>query len=168
MALRTIVTEGDPILRKKCRPVDEVSDRIRMILDDMVDTMRDAQGVGLAAPQVGIMRRMFVAEPDPEADPKAVYCFVNPEILSAEGEEEGEEACLSVPEMYGRVLRPSRITIAGLDREGNRQEHAFEGFAARVMCHEYDHLEGILYSDRAEQMFRAGEESGEDGEDRNE
>lgn len=108
MALRTIVTEGEPILRKKCRPVDEVTDRIRMILDDMVDTMRDADGVGLAAPQVGIMRRMFVAEPAPEE----VYYFVNPEILAQEGEEEGDEGCLSVPEMVGTVIRPSKITIA--------------------------------------------------------
>ena len=99
MALRNIVTEGDPILRRICRPVDEVTDRIRMILDDMVDTMRDAQGVGLAAPQVGIMRRMFVAEPEPEE----VYYFVNPEIITAgEGEEEADEGCLSVPEMIGR------------------------------------------------------------------
>ena len=82
MATRTIVTEGDPILRKKCRTVDEVTDRIRMILDDMVDTMREAEGVGLAAPQVGIMRRMFVAEPEPEE----VYYFVNPEIIEQEGD----------------------------------------------------------------------------------
>lgn len=149
MALRTIVTEGDPILRKKCRPVDEVTDRIRMILDDMVDTMREADGVGLAAPQVGIMRRMFVAEPEPEE----LYYFVNPEILSEEGEEEGDEGCLSVPEMVGTVVRPAKITIAGLDRDGKRQEYTFEGFRARVMCHEADHLDGILYPDKAEKMY---------------
>ena len=150
MALRTIVTEGDPILRKKCRPVDQVTDRIRMILDDMVDTMRDADGVGLAAPQVGIMRRMFVAEPQPEE----VYYFVNPEILSAEGEEEADEGCLSVPEMVGTVTRPTKITIRGLDRDGNEREYTFEGFHARVMCHEYDHLDGILYPDKATKMYR--------------
>ena len=153
MALRNIVTEGDPILRKTCREVDEVTDRIRMIMDDMVETMRDAQGVGLAAPQVGIMRRMFVAEPE-EGE---VYYFVNPQIISEEGEEEGDEACLSVPEMGGRVVRPSRIVIRGLDRDGNEQEHTFEGFNARVMCHENDHLNGILYSDIAEEMYRAEE-----------
>ena len=150
MALRTIVTEGDPILRKKCREVDEVTDRIRMILDDMVDTMRDADGVGLAAPQVGIMRRMFVAEPEPEE----VYYFVNPQIVSQEGEEEADEGCLSVPEMIGTVVRPTKITIRGLDRDGQPQEYEFEGFRARVMCHEYDHLDGILYPDKATKMYR--------------
>ena len=146
MALRTIVTEGDPILRKKCREVDEVTDRIRMILDDMVDTMREADGVGLAAPQVGIMRRMFVAEPEPEE----VYYFVNPQIVSQEGEEEADEGCLSVPEMIGTVVRPTKITI----RDGQPQEYEFEGFHARVMCHEYDHLDGILYPDKATKMYR--------------
>ena len=150
MALRMILTEGDPMLRKKCRPVDEVTDRIRMILDDMVDTMRYADGVGLAAPQVGILRRMFVAEPEPDE----VYYFVNPEIVEQEGEEAGDEGCLSVPEMVGTVTRPTKITIRGLDRDGNPQEHTFEEFRARVMCHEYDHLEGILYPDKAEKMYR--------------
>ena len=160
MALRNIIVEGDPILRKTCRPVDEVTDRIRMILDDMVDTMRDAQGVGLAAPQVGIMRRMFVAEPEPDE----LYYFVNPEIVAEEGEVEGEEACLSVPEMAGTVVRPERITIRGLDRDGKPHEHTFEDFHARVMCHENDHLNGILYSDKAEKLFRPGEEEQEAGE----
>ena len=161
MALRTIVTEGDPILRKKCRPVDEVTDRIRMILDDLLDTMRDADGVGLAAPQVGIMRRMFVAEPQPEE----VYYFVNPRIISQEGEEEGNEGCLSVPEMVGTVVRPAKITIQGLGRDGNPQEYTFEGFHARVMCHEYDHLEGILYPDRAEKMYHVDPEAQQDAQE---
>ena len=93
MALRNIVTEGDPILRKKCREVDKVDDRIRTILDDMVETMKDANGVGLAAPQIGMMRRMFVAEPEPDE----IYYFVNPEIISMAGTQESEEGCLSVP-----------------------------------------------------------------------
>ena len=155
MALRNIVIEGDPVLRKVCRPVDEVTDRIRMILDDMVDTMREAQGVGLAAPQVGIMRRMFVAEPEPDE----LYYFVNPEIIEEEGEEAGDEACLSVPELAGNVVRPAKITIRGLDRDGIEHQHTFEGFHARVMCHENDHLDGILYSDKATEMFRPGEET---------
>ena len=158
MALRTIVTEGDPVLRKKCRPVGEVTDRIRMILDDMVETMRFADGVGLAAPQVGIMRRMFVAEPEPEE----VYYFVDPEIIEQEGEEEGNEGCLSVPEMVGTVVRPAKITIRGLDRDGNPQEHTFEEFRARVMCHEYDHLEGILYPDKALKMYHVDPDAPEE------
>ncbi|MDO4517679.1 MAG: peptide deformylase [Bacillota bacterium] len=145
MALRNIVFEGEEILRKVCRPVDEVTPRIQQALDDMVDTMRDASGVGLAAPQVGLMRRMFVAEPEPGD----VYYFVNPEIISLEGEQEGVEGCLSVPDMIGNVKRPERIKIRGLDRDGNLQEYDFEGFKAVVMCHEFDHLEGVLYIDKA-------------------
>lgn len=149
MALRNIVVEGEEILRKKCREVDEVTDRIRLILDDMVDTMHDAMGVGLAAPQIGIMRRMFVAEPEPGR----LYFFVNPEITMMEGSVEGEEGCLSVPGKGGFVTRPQKITIKGLDRDGNPQEYTFEDFDARVMCHEYDHLDGILYIDKATELY---------------
>ena len=151
MALRNIVTEEDPILRKTCRPVGEVTPRIQMILDDMVETMRDANGVGLAAPQVGIMRRMFVAEPEPEK----VYIFVDPEIISLEGEQEGTEGCLSVPGYAGTVKRPEKIVIKGKDRYGKEKEYTFEGFDAVVMCHEFDHLEGILYTDKASEVFPA-------------
>lgn len=149
MALRNIVLEGDPILRKRCREVDQVDDRIRMILDDMVETMREAGGVGLAAPQVGMMRRMFVAEPEKGR----VYCFVNPEIIEMEGSQLGDEGCLSVPGYQGKVDRPQRIRIKGLDREGREQEYEFEDWDARVMCHEFDHLEGILYTDKADQVY---------------
>ena len=153
MALRNIVTEGDPILRKTCRPVGEVTPRIQMILDDMVETMRDANGVGMAAPQVGIMRRMFVAEPEPER----VYIFVDPEMVSLEGEQEGNEGCLSVPGYVGTVKRPEKIVIRGKDRYGKEKEYTFEGFDAVVMCHEFDHLEGILYTDKATEVFTAEE-----------
>ena len=145
MALRNIIEEGDPILRKHCREVDEVNERIQMILDDMVETMRDANGVGLAAPQVGIMRRMFVAEPEPER----VYYFVDPEMVTLEGEQESDEGCLSVPGMVGTVKRPEKIVIKGKDRYGKEKEFTFEGFDAIVMCHEFDHLEGIIYTDKA-------------------
>ncbi len=157
MALRNIVTEGDAILRKKCRPVDEVNDRIRMILDDMVETMREANGVGLAAPQIGMMRRMFVAEPEPGE----VYFFVNPEITEKHGTQESSEGCLSVPGYSGLVDRPEKITIKGLDRDGNHQEYTFEGFKAVVMCHEYDHLDGILYIDKAKEMYQVTDEADE-------
>lgn len=154
MALRNIVFEGDDILRKKCREVETVNDRIRMILDDMVETMRDAKGVGLAAPQVGIMRRMFVAEPE---EGKLFY-FVNPEIVSQEGLRESEEGCLSVPGYMGLVDRPEKITIRGLDRNGEMQEYEMEGLEAIVMCHEYDHLDGILYKDKAKEMYEIAAE----------
>lgn len=149
MALRNIVVEGDPILRKRCREVEQVDDRIRMILDDMVETMREAGGVGLAAPQIGMMRRMFVAEPQ-EGE---VYCFVNPEIVEMEGSQTGDEGCLSVPGYQGTVERPQRIRIKGLDRDGNPQEFDFEGWEAIVMCHEFDHLEGILYIDKSDHIY---------------
>lgn len=154
MALRNIVTEGDEILRKKCREVSEVNDRIRETLDDMVETMHEAMGVGLAAPQIGIMRRMFVAEPEPGR----IYYFVNPEITMKEGTVEGEEGCLSVPGYSGLVDRPQKITIKGLDRDGQPQEYTFEDFDARVMCHEFDHLDGILYKDKAKEMYDLSEE----------
>lgn len=153
MALRNIVLEGDEILRKNCREVAEVNDRIRMILDDMVETMRDAKGVGLAAPQIGIMRRMFVAEPEPGK----VFYFVNPELVALEGSQESEEGCLSLPGYVGLVERPEKIKIKGLDRQGEMREFDFEGFEAIVMCHEFDHLEGILYKDKAKEMYELTE-----------
>lgn len=149
MALRNIVTEGDPILRKHCREVEQIDDRIRMILDDMVETMRDANGVGLAAPQIGIMRRMFVAEPEEGR----VYFFVNPEIIEMEGTQTGDEGCLSVPGYQGTVERPARIRIKGLGRHGQMQEYEFKERDAVVMCHEFDHLEGILYIDKATGVY---------------
>ena len=145
MALRKVVTEGDEILRKHCREVTAVTDRIRMTLDDMVETMREEYGVGLAAPQIGIMRRMFVAEPEPGK----VYYMINPEILETEGSVESEEGCLSVPGMMGTVDRPERIKIKALGYNGEEQYYELEGFEAIVMSHESDHLDGILYIDKA-------------------
>ena len=145
MALRNIV-ERDGVdsetLYKRCRPVDDVNDRIRVMLDDMVETMRQAGGVGLAAPQVGILRRLFVAEP------------------------ESQEGCLSVPGYVGIVDRPEKITIRGLDRNGKMQEMEFEGFAATVMCHEYDHLDGILYTQKARDVRLITEDDEETEDDR--
>ena len=149
MAIRNIIIEGDPLLRKKCKPVREVNDHIREVMGDMVDTMREHLGVGLAAPQVGIMRRMFVAEPEPEE----VYYMINPEMLEQDGEQEGEEGCLSVPDLEGVVVRPQHIKIRAQGLDGEVQEYDFEDFHARVMCHEYDHLEGILYTDKAKEVY---------------
>lgn len=145
MALRKVVVRGDEILSKRCREVSEITDRIRETLDDMVDTMREERGVGLAAPQVGVMRRMFVAEPEPGR----VYYMINPEIYFEEGSEEEYEGCLSVPGLIGIVERPQKIKIRALDRDGVEQDYEFEGFDARVMCHESDHLDGVLYTDKA-------------------
>ncbi len=145
MAIRNIVVEGDEILRKKCREVAEVTDRIKMTMEDMLQTMRQACGVGIAAPQVGVMRRMFIAEPEPGR----VYYMINPVILEQSGSQIGDEGCLSVPGMIGTVDRPDYIKIEALDMEGNKQVYEFHDFDARVMCHEYDHLDGILYTDKA-------------------
>ena len=145
MAIRNVVKEGDPILKKKCREITEVNDHIRTTMEDMLETMRSEMGVGIAGPQVGVMRRMFVAEPEPDR----VYFMINPEITEREGTQTGEEACLSVPGLCGTVERPEKIKITALDLDGNRQEYEFEGFDAVVMCHEYDHLDGVLYIDKA-------------------
>ena len=112
MALRRILTEDDETLRKVCRPVTEVNDRIRSILDDMAETMHDAGGVGLAAPQVGILRRMFVVQIDPEGP---LYELINPQIMETDGEQTGDEGCLSVPGYVGTVTRPNYVKIKGLD-----------------------------------------------------
>ena len=148
MAIRNVVTEGDEILRKRCREVSEVTDRIRMTMEDMLETMREQYGVGIAAPQVGIMRRMFIAEPEPER----VYYMINPEILEQSGSQIDDEGCLSVPGLIGTVERPDHIKIKAMDLDGVTHEYEFEGFDARVMCHEYDHLEGILYIDKAQNI----------------
>lgn len=158
MALRKVVVRGDEILSKRCREVSEITDRIRETLDDMVDTMREELGVGLAAPQVGVMRRMFVAEPEPGR----VYYMINPEIYFEEGSEEEYEGCLSVPGLIGIVERPQKIKIRAQDRDGVEQDYEFEGFDARVMCHENDHLNGILYTDKAHDIRSAEPQSDEE------
>lgn len=158
MALRKVVVRGDEILSKRCREVSEITDRIRETLDDMVDTMREELGVGLAAPQVGVMRRMFVAEPEPGR----VYYMINPEIYFEEGSEEEYEGCLSVPGLIGIVERPQKIKIRALDRDGVEQDYEFEGFDARVMCHENDHLNGVLYIDKAHDIRSAESQSDEE------
>lgn len=145
MAIRNVVLEGDEILRKQCREVSEVTDRIKMIMEDMLETMRSQFGVGIAAPQVGIMRRMFVAEPESGR----VYYMINPVILEESGSQEGDEGCLSLPGKIGTVTRPDYIKIEALDLDGEKKTYEFHDFDARVMCHEYDHLNGVLYIDKA-------------------
>ena len=158
MALRNVVCEGDEILRKKCKEVTEITDRIKMTLEDMLETMRQEYGVGIAGPQVGVMRRMFVAEPEPGR----VYFMINPVILEQSGEQEGDEGCLSVPGKIGTVVRPDYIKIEATDLDGERKVYEFHDFDARVMCHENDHLDGILYIDKATNIRDASEEDYED------
>lgn len=150
MALRNIFVDGDDILRKKARKVEEINDRIIEILDDMIDTMRDMEGIGIAAPQVGILKSMFVVELEDK-----VYELINPEIIETRGEVLEEEACLSVPGKIGIVKRPEYVKIKGLDRTGKEVTYEGEGLLAKAFCHENDHLSGILYIDKAEEIYEA-------------
>ena len=139
MALRNIVKEGDEVLRKKCRAVDKIDDRILTILDDMAETLYDSGGVGLAAPQVGILRRIVVIDVG-----EGLIELINPEIVAQSGEQTGQEGCLSVPGIYGIVRRPMKVTVRAQDRSGKSFELSGEGLLARAMCHEIAHLDGGL------------------------
>ena len=143
MALRTIVTEGDSVLNKKCRQVTKFDDRLHMLLDDMTDTLLEAGGVGLAAPQVGILRRVVVI--DLEED--GILELINPEIIETSGEQDGMEGCLSVPGKWGMVKRPNVVKVRAQDRDGEWFEVEGEELIARCFCHEIDHLDGRLYTE---------------------
>lgn len=144
MATLHIVKEGDPILRKVCRPVTEITPRIRQLAEDMAETLEAANGVGLAAPQVGILRRMVLVEVD-----DVLYCLINPEITASEGEQEELEGCLSVPDVWGITHRPYRVTVRALNLDGEEITVTGEDLGARALCHELDHLDGTLFTDRA-------------------
>ena len=147
MALRNLVLEGDPLLRKKSRPVDEINPRIIKLLDDMADTMYyDNRGVGIAAPQVGVLRRVFIVD---VGDDNGLIEFINPEIVEKSGSQVGNEGCLSVRGKFGKVERPKKITVTAFDRNGKKFTVKAQDFLARAFCHEYDHLDGILYVDKA-------------------
>ncbi len=145
MALREIHVLGEDILRKKSRTVDKVDDKIRMIAGDMAETMYKANGVGLAAPQVGILKKIIVVDIG-----EGLITLINPEILEAQGSQSDEEGCLSVPGRRGMVERPMEIKVKGLDENGNEKEIKAEGYLARALCHEIDHLSGTLFIDKVE------------------
>ena len=146
-ALRTIREYGDDVLARPCKEIKEVTPRIRELVEDMLETMYDANGVGLAAPQVGILKRLVVIDVSPEADDPII--MINPVILETDGEQTGYEGCLSLPGKSADVERPEKIRIKALDRNGNEFELEADGLLAVCICHEYDHLEGILFTDRA-------------------
>ena len=148
MAKLKIRTEGDEALRKVCRPVDKITPKVLTLLDDMVDTMRHADGVGLAAPQVGILRRIVVIE----TEPGNVIELINPKIIAFAGEQEGAEGCLSVPGRSGTVTRPRHVTVRAINRHGESFDITGSDLLARAFCHELDHLDGKLYVDIAESM----------------
>ena len=164
MALRNILTEEDRALYKTSRSVTKFDGRLHTLLDDMAETLANANGVGLAAPQVGVLRRaVLVLETNvPEDEEPYVIELINPEIISSEGEQCGSEGCLSVPEKFGLVKRPEKVTVRAQDRYGNPFEVKGEGLTARCFCHEIDHLNGILFTSVAERMLTEEEiESGE-------
>ena len=149
MAKLKIVKYGDEILRKTCRPVDAITPRILTLLDDMVDTMHAADGCGLAAPQVGILRRIAVVE----VEPGEIYEMINPKIIARAGTQEESEGCLSLPGKWGITKRPQCVTVRALDREGNEFELTGYDLLAKAICHEVDHLDGVIYTDKVVRML---------------
>ena len=145
MAIRRIRTEGEDILRMKCKPVKEVTDSTRKLIEDMFDTMYDSNGVGLAAPQVGVLKKMVVIDVG-----EGPLILVNPEIVESDGEQTGDEGCLSVPGMAGQVTRPNHVIVKALDIDLNPIQVEGEELLARALCHEIDHLSGKLYTSLVE------------------
>lgn len=145
MAKLKIVKYGDDTLRKVCRPVDTITPRILTLLDDMVETMRNADGCGLAAPQVGVLRRIAVVE----VEPGEVYELINPRIIARAGVQEETEGCLSLPGKWGTTRRPMHVTVRCTNRDGETVEYSGSGLLARAFCHEIDHLDGVLFIDEA-------------------
>ena len=148
MAKLKIVKLGDDALRSVCRPVDKITPRITRLLDDMIETMRAADGVGLAAPQVGVLRRIVVIETPDEG----LIELINPKIIAYSGQQESEEGCLSIPGRWGITRRPMHVTVRALNREGESFDITGSGLLAKAFCHELDHLDGKLYIDCAIRM----------------
>lgn len=152
MAYREIRKEGDEVLRKKCRPVEEIDNKILTLLEDMADTMYKADGVGLAAPQVGILKRIVTIDAG-----NGLFEMINPVILEQSGEQDGPEGCLSIPDTSGEVKRPMNVKAKYTDRNGETVIVEAEELFARAICHELDHLDGILYRDKAHKMYTLDE-----------
>lgn len=155
MALLPILVAPDPVLKTKATPVAAVDDSLRQLMDDMLETMYDAPGIGLAAPQIGVSKRVIVMDIAQEDEPKAPLCMVNPELVWVSDEDATyEEGCLSVPEHYADVVRPAEIRVRYLDRDGKQQELKASGLLATVIQHEMDHLDGILFIDHLSSLKR--------------
>ena len=149
MAKLQIRKEGDEVLRKVCRPVDAITPRIITLLDDMIETMHAANGCGLAAPQVGILRRIAVVE----VEEGTVYELINPKIIAFSGEQQEQEGCLSIPGKWGITKRPMHVTVRAMNRKGEIKEYTGHDLLARAFCHELDHLDGKLFTDCAIEML---------------
>ena len=155
MGLRKILTDKDPALHIVCKPVTDFDEKLHKLLDDMNETLVDSGGVGLAAPQVGILRRVFLV--DVGLDGNEIIEFINPEILETDGEQEGPEGCLSVPGKYGLVKRPYYVKVRAQDRYGDWFEAEGEELIGRCFCHENDHLDGIVYTEVMERYLTEDE-----------
>ena len=160
--VRKILKLGDEALRKTCKPMQKFDLRLWLLLRDMADTMYKAEGVGLAAPQVGILRRVVVID---VGDDNGLIELVNPEIIAVEGEQAGSEGCLSLPGRRGYVVRPNKVTVRARDRKGKTFEITGEGLLARAFCHEIDHLDGVLYIDKMDHEIFDDDEEQQTGEE---
>ena len=154
MALRKIVEQGEDCLTKVCRPVTAFNSRLHQLLDDMAETLEEASGAGLAAPQVGVLRRVCLVL---DEDAEEYLELINPEIIAQSGEQTGLEGCLSVPGKWGIVTRPNVVRIKAQDRDGNWFEAEGEGLTARAFCHEIEHLDGHMYTELTERLYTAEE-----------
>jgi peptide deformylase len=164
MAIREIIFTPDPVLRRKAHKITSFNQNLQVLIDDMIETMRAAPGVGLAAPQINVSERLIVIEYAPEDEdgnekaPKKLFVLINPEIIQASDEKVmGAEACLSIPRMTGDVERHEQITVKGYNRQGKPVKIKVRGWLARIFQHEIDHLEGILFTDRATKIWRVQE-----------
>ena len=155
MAVRPIVIYGDPVLREKTKAVEEVDRKTKDLVADMIATLKDARGLGLAAPQVGVAQRIFITDLSPLDLTESVRVFINPEIVEASGKVALEEGCLSFPGLYQNISRPEKVTVRALGLDGQPFEMTAEGILARAILHEYDHLEGILFIDHLSSISRA-------------
>ena len=153
MALRNILVEGEERLRKKSRPIENIDDRILTLLYDMAQTMYENNGVGLAAPQVGVLRQAVIVDIG-----EGLIELINPQIVETEGTQSGEEGCLSIPGVVAIVERPQKVVVKALDRSGKEVTYTAEGFLARAFCHEIDHLSGTLYIDYPHQIVSTQED----------
>ena len=160
MGLRKILTDKDPALHKTCKPVTAFDAKLHKLLDDMAQTLVDSGGVGLAAPQVGILRRIFLV--DVGVEDNEIIEFINPEILETDGEQVGPEGCLSVPGKYGLVKRPYYVKVRAQDRNGDWFEAEGEELIGRCFCHENDHLDGIIYTEVMDRFLTDEELAGDD------
>ena len=158
MATRNIRELGDDVLRKETKEVKDVNRRTKILIEDMFDTMYEANGVGLAAPQVGILKKIFVVDVGDEDGNKVPYVFINPEIVEREGVQVGFEGCLSVPGKSGKVARAEKVKVKAFNQDMEEFEMEAEGFLARAIQHEYDHLNGVVYVDKVEGRLYDNEE----------